>query len=804
MTRRDERELEKLLDTGPVPEPPAGLAERIAADIPGEIDLHPEVAYGGDAVVPLRRRRSTWYAAAAAVLTLSLTAAVTWQLRETAPEVAAAGATADREAEPNPSTAPEPELRPVHAPPHETAVATGTEEVAERPGTRGSADETGPALRTGNLSRIEDGGREARPQDAEGDDVAQAPSPQRPRAETRRGPRGEATMTPATDGRRDDAAAPASAAREQATSGDPDRSERSTLPLGLTKESPAAANEAAGGAAAGEAPRHDLRTSARATPGPDVEILRRLRSGGEAATAEAAPAQSAATAAAGPDGGSPHLQKTGRIVVMTDDRSVVWVPPSTGGTAEPNDAPYGDVFFAEAGVNPFVDTDDDPLSTFGLEVDTGSYTVVRRFLRDGHVPPREAVRTEELVNAFDYGDRPPQRGDLRLSAEGAPTPFTINDGYRLLRFAVAAREVDAAERPSATLVFVVDVSGSMDRENRLGLVREALDELLDELRPDDRVGLVVYGSRGDVLLEPTSDLERVRRAIGRLRAGGSTNAEEGLVLGYELAAEHLERGRITRVVLCSDGVANVGRTGPASILERIRRDVDRGIELTAVGFGMGTYNDVLMERLADTGDGRYAYVDTLPEARRIFVEELTGTLYTVAREAKAQVEFDPATVSRWRLLGYENRDIADERFRDPTVDAGEIGAGHTVTALYEVKIADGARDRDTLATLRVRYRPADSDRPVELEERLEVGELAPSWRRASPALRLAAVVAEYAELLKGAYWAKDGSMSTVLAELQRLQPDFAGDGRVADLASLVAAARDLMEKPPARDHDPDE
>jgi len=791
MTRHTERELEKLLDVGPAPEPPADLAARIAAGIPDGVELHPDVAGENADAVPLRRRRSTWYAAAAAVLTLSLTAAVTWQLRQPGPEVASLDGTA--------ATAAERELRPVHAPPPEPPVATGREEVAERPGTGGSAGETGLGPRTGNLSRVEGGGREARPQDAEGDDVAQAPSPQRPRAETRREAGGEAT-TPAVHGRRNET---------EATSAHRDRLERPTLPLGLAEESPAAKDEAAGGAAGAGAPRVDRRTSGSATSGPDAETLRQLRSlghleGGETAVHEAAPAQSAAEAAVGPEGGTPSRPKTGRIVVMTDDRSVVWVPPSTGGTDEPNDAPYGDVFFAEAGVNPFVDTDDDRLSTFGLEVDTGSYTVVRRFLRDGHLPPREAVRVEELVNAFDYGDRPPRRGDFGLTAEGAPTPFTLNDRSRLVRFAVAAREVDAADRPPATLVFVVDVSGSMDRENRLGLVRDALGELLDELLDDDRVGLVVYGSRGEVLLEPTSDLERVRRAIGRLSAGGSTNAEEGLVLGYELAAQHLERGRITRVVLCSDGVANVGRTGPSSILERIRRDVDRGIELTAVGFGMGNYNDVLMERLADTGDGRYAYVDTLPEARRIFVEELTGTLYTVGREAKAQVEFDPTAVSRWRLLGYENRDIADDRFRDPTVDAGEIGAGHTVTALYEVKLADGARGRDTLATLRVRYRPADSDRPVELERRLEVGDLAPEWRQASPALRLAAVVAEYAELLKRSYWAKESSMSTVLAELQRLQPEFAGDGRVAELAGLVAAARDLMEEPPPRDRDPDE
>jgi Ca-activated chloride channel family protein len=357
--------------------------------------------------------------------------------------------------------------------------------------------------------------------------------------------------------------------------------------------------------------------------------------------------------------------------------------PSTGGTTEPNDQPYGDVFYREYGVNPFIDTEDDNLSTFGLDVDTGSYTVARRYLRDGHLPPREAIRVEEFVNSFDYGDRPPRRGDFRLAAEGAPAPFAAGERYYLLRFAVSARQVAAKDRPPAVLTFVVDTSGSMNRENRLGLVKSALYELLDHLRSDDRVGLVVYGSRGEVLLEPTTDHEAIRSAIGRLHGGGSTNAEEGLLLAYELADEYRDRDGINRIILCSDGVANVGRTGPESILERIEHFTEEGIELTTVGFGMGNYNDVLMEQLADTGDGRYAYVDALPEARRILVEELTGTLMTIGSEAKAQVEFNPGVVSRYRLLGYENRDIADERFRDPTVDAGEIGSGHTVAALYD-------------------------------------------------------------------------------------------------------------------------
>ncbi|MDX1501594.1 MAG: von Willebrand factor type A domain-containing protein [Thermoanaerobaculia bacterium] len=467
-------------------------------------------------------------------------------------------------------------------------------------------------------------------------------------------------------------------------------------------------------------------------------------------------------------------------------------PPSTGGTAEPNDQPYGDVFFEGYGTNPFVDTEDDPLSTFGLDVDTGSYTVIRRYLSDGHLPPRDAVRVEEMINFFDYGDPAPRRGDFRVAAQAGPAPFAGGPRYRLVRFGVKAREIEDRDRRPATLIFVVDVSGSMNRENRLGLVQRSLLLLLDRLRSDDQVGLVVYGSAGQVLLEPTGDLEAIRAAIGRLAAGGSTNAEEGLALAYDVARRHFREGALHRLILCSDGVANVGRTGPDSILERIEREGRDGIELTTVGFGMGNYNDVLMEQLADRGNGRYAYVDGLAEARRIFVENLTGTLETVAADAKVQVEFDPAVVTRYRLLGYENRDVADERFRDDTVDAGEIGAGHGVTALYEVKLAEEVRRRDILATLRLRWRSVASGRVEETEHAIRVGEIAASWEQAPRELKLAAVVAELGEILKGSYWAREGDLDDLFARAQRLAAvEYEGDLAVAELAALVGRAARL-------------
>ncbi len=453
--------------------------------------------------------------------------------------------------------------------------------------------------------------------------------------------------------------------------------------------------------------------------------------------------------------------------VVITDMAATPAKPSTGGTAEPNHQPYGDVFFRSHGVNPFVDTDEDRLSTFGLDVDTGSYTVARRFLNDGHLPNPDAIRVEEMVNFFDYGDAPPESGDFAIRAEGAPTPFAGSD-YRILRFNVRGREVRAENRKPAVLTFVVDVSGSMQEQNRLGLVKSALGLLLDQLRPADQVGLVVYGSAGRTLLEPTADREAIRQAIGHLQAEGSTNAEQGLSLGYDVAGRAFRGNAINRIVLCSDGVANVGATGPESILQRIGREARRGIELTTLGFGMGNYNDTLMEQLANKGDGRYAYIDSLEEARRVLVEELTGTLQTIAKDSKVQVEFDPRAVASWRLLGYENRDIPDEKFRDDSVDAGEIGAGHSVTALYEVKLRPGVKASQALAAVRLRWHSVEEKRVREAERVLRAGELAPSWERSTRSLRLASLVAEFAEILRGSYWARGSRLEDVAQRLQRV------------------------------------
>jgi Ca-activated chloride channel family protein len=456
----------------------------------------------------------------------------------------------------------------------------------------------------------------------------------------------------------------------------------------------------------------------------------------------------------------------------------------------PNDEPYDAVFFENYGVNPFIDTEDDRYSTFALDVDTGSYTIARRYVSDGNLPPEDAVRVEEFVNYFDQDyDYPPEGQAFAIAVDGASFPFAETDRYRMMRVGIQGYAVPPEERKDVSLTFVIDVSGSMSREDRLGLVKRSLELLVDQLRPTDTVGIVVYGSEARVVLEPTSGDNRdaIMEAIYGLAPEGATNAEGGLRLGYERANQAFMPNGINRVILCSDGVANVGRTGAESIWEVIKGYASEGITLTSVGFGMGNYNDVLMEQLADNGDGFYAYVDTLREARRLFVENLTSTLQAIAVDAKVQVEFNPEVVARYRLVGFENRAIADEDFRDDTVDAGEIGAGHNVTALYEIKLHPDAEGQ--IATVFLRWEDPDTHEVEELNQPFDSGEIAESFAAASPRFQWDVVVAEYAEILRGSYWAEGSTLAAVLEEAQAVSNLLPGDDNVSEFVELVKRAR---------------
>ncbi|MCY3552202.1 MAG: von Willebrand factor type A domain-containing protein [Candidatus Poribacteria bacterium] len=437
----------------------------------------------------------------------------------------------------------------------------------------------------------------------------------------------------------------------------------------------------------------------------------------------------------------------------------------------PNSAAFDDVFFQAHGTNPFIDTEDDAFSTFGMDVDTASYAITRRYLRDGYLPPPEAVRVEEFVNAFDYNYTPPSDETFAIHLEGAPSKFGEGKRLQLLRIGIQGYIVPDRDRKDAKLTFVIDVSGSMNRENRLELVKRALTLLVDQLRPTDEIGIVIYGSTAQVVLPHTRNVNRehILAAIHSLSPGGATNAEHGLRLGYELALQNFGPDYINRVILCSDGVANVGQTGPDAILTEIGNYVKDGILLTTVGFGMGNYNDILMEQLANKGNGSYAYVDTVKEAERIFVENLTGTLQVIAKDSKVQVEFNPQTVSRFRLLGYENRRLAQEDFRDDDVDAGEIGSGHSVTALYEIKLHE-EEVVGKLATVFIRHEDPDTGNVTEVSQDIFADELKGTFEEASTSFQLAATVAEFAEILRGSYWALQGSLNAVEQTLEGIFP----------------------------------
>ncbi len=516
--------------------------------------------------------------------------------------------------------------------------------------------------------------------------------------------------------------------------------------------------------------------------------------------AQAAPAATVAPAAAqsAPAAAYPASAPTQQAAAMPASGS----PQSEGfnnigGSATVNDKPYDLTFFQHYGVNPFIDTEDDHLSTFAIDVDTASYTIARRFLDDGHLPEQNSIRVEEFVNYFDQGYAAPTEDAFAIHIDGSPSPFG-NGNHWLMRVGLQGKELLDEQRQDATLVFTIDVSGSMDREGRLELVKQSLRLLVDELRSDDKVAIVTYGDRGSVLLETTEARERgkILQAIDSLRPGGSTYVEDGLKIAYRLAVEEVASNRITRVMVLSDGVGNVGNTGHESMLRQVQHYVDQGVTLTTVGFGMGNYNDILMEQLANDGDGAYYYVDTLSEARRIFVDDLTGTLQVIAKDAKVQVEFNPEVVSRYRLLGYENRDVADDDFRDDTVDAGEIGAGHSVTALYELKLREDAEG--VIGTVHMRYEDVGLNEVVEISQEFHHIDLAIDFEETTPTFQLSAVVAEFAEVLRGSYWAREGSLQAVAERARDVQLLIPESAAVSDFASLAVQAAGLETETGAR------
>ncbi len=326
----------------------------------------------------------------------------------------------------------------------------------------------------------------------------------------------------------------------------------------------------------------------------------------------------------------------------------------------------------------------EPVSTFSVDVDTGAYTNARRFLTSGQLPPKESVRSEEMINYFRYNYPAPQsRGTpFSVTTDVAVSPW--NQQTRLLRIGLRGYDLPRASRPPANLVFLVDVSGSMSSQDKLPLVKTALAGLASELGPRDKVSIVVYAGAAGLVLQPTNSEREIRAALDRLSAGGSTAGGAGLQLAYQIARDNKIEGGVNRILLATDGDFNVGVSDTKALIAMVERERENGITLTTLGFGQGNYNEALMEQVADHGNGNYAYIDSALEARKVLGDEMGSTLFTIAKDVKIQVEFNPAQVSQYRLLGYENRALREEDFNNDRVDAGDIGAGHQVTAIYEI------------------------------------------------------------------------------------------------------------------------
>ena len=372
----------------------------------------------------------------------------------------------------------------------------------------------------------------------------------------------------------------------------------------------------------------------------------------------------------------------------------------------PKQEPWNREAYGRLVENSFKNPSDHPLSTFSIDVDTASYANMRRFLNNGQLPPADAVRIEEMINYFSYDyEGPTDETPFAVHVESASAPW--NEDHRLVRIALQGEKIDLSERPDANLVFLIDVSGSMSNQNKLPLVQRSLNLLVDQMEARDSISVVVYAGASGLALPSTTanNKETIQHAISNLQSGGSTNGGAGIELAYSVAQKHFVEDGINRVILCTDGDFNVGTTDRGSLTRMIEEKAKTGVFFSVLGFGMGNYQDASMEELSNKGNGNYGYLDSFKEARKVFVDDMLGTLYTIAKDVKIQVEFNPTQVGSYRLIGYENRMLAKEDFNDDTKDAGEIGAGHRVTALYEI-VPPGIAEGKTSSVDPLKYQAA--------------------------------------------------------------------------------------------------
>ncbi|KAA2285516.1 vWA domain-containing protein [Arenimonas fontis] len=457
--------------------------------------------------------------------------------------------------------------------------------------------------------------------------------------------------------------------------------------------------------------------------------------------------------------------------------------------------------------NGIVRTAENPVSTFSIDVDTGSYSNVRRMLNAGRLPPKDAVRVEEMLNYFDYAYPAPDSREQPFASRVELAPAPWNPRRLLMQVGLKGYSVPAAEIPAANLVFLVDTSGSMYSDDKLPLLKQAFAQLVPRLRAQDRVSIVAYAGSAGLVLPPTPGDRHgeILDALNRLEAGGSTNGGEGIELAYAVAKQAFIENGVNRILLASDGDFNVGIRDPRALETRIEAGRESGVAFSVLGFGGGNYNDALAERLADAGNGNYAYTDNLMEARKVLVEEMGSTLLTIAGDVKVQVEFNPSTVAEYRLIGYENRTLAREDFNNDRVDAGEIGAGHDVTALYEIcllgmgcdssdplrygKVPATAPHADELAYLKLRYKLPGDEHSVLMEQPVRRSQVRDT---ASGDLRFAAAVVAFADLLRGGGNTGDFDW----ARVEALARDARGDdpwGHRGEFLQLVGMARSLSE-----------
>ena len=513
----------------------------------------------------------------------------------------------------------------------------------------------------------------------------------------------------------------------------------------------------------------------------------------DAAAAQPAPAAPAALRA-----------EAARQRSLQATRAVAFAPPPPPPPAwQP---PANTENYAKIDDNPVHRTSEQPVSTFSIDVDTGSYANVRRMLREGTRPPADAVRAEEMINYFRHGHPAPASLDVpfRVSTELAPAPW--NGKRQLLMIGIKGYEVQDESLPPANLVLLLDTSGSMNEPDKLPLLKQSMKQLVNQLRAKDKVSIVVYAGSAGLVLPPTPGDRKgeILAALERLHAGGSTNGGAGIALAYAMARQGYTKGGIIRVILATDGDFNVGTVDQGALETLVADQRKAGIALTTLGFGRGNYNDAMAEQLADIGDGNHAYIDSLSEARKVLVKEMGSTLLTIARDVKIQVEFNPAVVSEYRLIGYENRALRNEDFSNDKVDAGDIGAGHEVTALYEIALVGSGGERlpplryaspapttdargNEVAHLRLRYK-----QPGEDDSQLISTPIARSSLRAQPSdtLRFAATVAAYADALRGGTHIGDWSWDEIAGSARQVE---AGQRERGEFVELVELAEALTE-----------